>query len=222
MQSSGAIAVARRHAFEVGRTAVTATLLAVVILAVFSALPPTNPTTSAPSVIAAGFAVDLLIFGAIVVLVTLWQVRRVRRSNRAVGALVEAIVLIFALFIGIMGRLYHVASIWNPEAFNRPLTFGDAAYFSMTVFSTVGFGDIYPAIALTKGLVAFQMVVDLVLLGVVVRLLADAAKRSDRRQVSGTRARRSASRAESVPLASRRALRRARRTPGGRARRPRA
>ena len=222
MQSRSAIAIARHHALEVGRTAVTAALLAVIILLLFSALPPSDPTKTDPTAVAAGFALDIVAFGLLVVGVTAWQVHRVRRSNRAVGALVEAIVLIFALFIGIMARLYHVASVWNPEAFNRPLTFGDAAYFSMTVFSTVGFGDIYPALALTKALAAFQMVVDLVLVGVVVRLLADAARRSDRRQVSGRRARRSASAVASVPIASRRALQRARRTPGAPARRPRA
>ena len=46
----------------------------------------------------------------------------------------------------------------------------------VTVFSTVGFGDITPKGDLARILVSIQMLLDLVVIGAVVRLLTNAAK----------------------------------------------
>ena len=62
-------------------------------------------------------------------------------------------------------------------------------YFTITVFSTVGFGDITPRTDSWRILVSIQMLLDLVIIGAVVRILINAAKmglaRNDR-QLLGT------------------------------------
>jgi len=47
----------------------------------------------------------------------------------------------------------------------RALTRSDSLYFTVTVFSTVGFGDITPKTELARLLVTGQMVVDVIILG---------------------------------------------------------
>ncbi len=49
-------------------------------------------------------------------------------------------------------------------------------YFAVTVFSTVGFGDITPKGDIPRAIVSVQMILDLVVIGAVVKLLTTAAK----------------------------------------------
>ena len=51
-----------------------------------------------------------------------------------------------------------------------------ALYFTVTVFSTVGFGDITPHTDLARLVTTTQMLADLVVVAVVVRLILGAAK----------------------------------------------
>ena len=56
-----------------------------------------------------------------------------------------------------------------------------ALYLAITVFSTVGFGDITPESELARIVVSVQMLLDLVVIGLVVRLLSTAAKTGSRK-----------------------------------------
>ena len=51
-----------------------------------------------------------------------------------------------------------------------------ALYFTVTVFSTVGFGDITPATDPARVAVMAQMLCDLIFIAVVVRLILEAAR----------------------------------------------
>jgi voltage-gated potassium channel len=63
----------------------------------------------------------------------------------------------------------------NPDNFSiHTLTRTDTLYFAMTVFSTVGFGDIAPTSQVARILVTVQMALNLILLGLGVRLLTQA------------------------------------------------
>ncbi len=59
---------------------------------------------------------------------------------------------------------------------SQKLDHSSALYFTTTVFSTVGFGDITPLTDAARLTVSAQMIIDLVIIGVVVRLLINAAK----------------------------------------------
>ena len=70
----------------------------------------------------------------------------------------------------------------NPAVFNEALTRTDALYFTITVFATVGFGDIAPVAQWMRVVVSLQMVADLLVLGFVLRAVVDAVGRARSRQ----------------------------------------
>jgi cytochrome c oxidase assembly factor CtaG len=75
------------------------------------------------------------------------------------------------------------------------------ALYPVTVFATVGFGDITPTTTATRAMLTIQMVTNLVVIGLVVHLMLDAVKvRIQERRSSGNHERRStAQSAESAP-----------------------
>lgn len=113
---------------------------------------------------------------AVGVLLT-WQIREILRSPypgaRAVGALVVSVPLFLVLF----ATTYVLLAERDPSMFSEPLTRLDAMYFTVTVFATVGFGDITAASQSARAVVMTQMVGDLVLVGLIARAIVDAVNR---------------------------------------------
>jgi voltage-gated potassium channel len=66
--------------------------------------------------------------------------------------------------------------------FTQPLTRTDALYFSVTVFSTVGFGDITAKSEAARVLLIVQMLGDIALLGAGARVLLGAVRRGQQRR----------------------------------------
>jgi hypothetical protein len=122
-------------------------------------------------------AAYMLAWIVIFLLVFRWQIRRVARAVHPQTAMVEAIAVIFVLFVGVFAKCYHMLSLVNPATFTEPLTFFSSVYFSLTILATVGFGDITPVTDTARMLTMIQMVLDLILLGVAVRVVSGAATR---------------------------------------------
>ena len=119
--------------------------------------------------------IGLLVFAGVMA----WQVKAITGSRypglRAAQALPFFLVL-FASTYFLMGR----ASAAN---FTQPLTRTDALYFTVTVFTTVGFGDIMAKSETARVVLIIQMHADLALLGAGIRLLlgpCNAASNEDR------------------------------------------
>jgi voltage-gated potassium channel Kch len=73
--------------------------------------------------------------------------------------------------------LYHSLSFYDAEAFTTAIaTKISAVYFSVTTLSTVGFGEISPGNDTARLVVMSQMILDLTLLGLGVKLLSQASK----------------------------------------------
>ena len=121
---------------------------------------------------------ELVIFGVIVAI----QVPVIAKAKYPKLRAAEALAVTVPLFLLIFSRIYLSNSLTDPAAFTSPLDHTTALYFTVTVFATVGFGDI---VAQTNGmrlLVTLQMLLDLVVLGLVIRLLTSAAQRGVQRR----------------------------------------
>jgi hypothetical protein len=105
-----------------------------------------------------------------------WQVRSVASSRtpglRALEVLATAVPFLLLLF----AATYFVISENDGDAFTQPMTRLDALYFTMTVFATVGFGDITGRTEAARAVVTVQMLVDLLVVGVGLRLLLSAVQ----------------------------------------------
>jgi len=101
-----------------------------------------------------------------------WQIGRINAAD--LPELRAGIV--FALFLVLFSAIYLSMSHESPGTFTEKLDHAKALYSTITIFSTVGFGDITPRIDSACMSVSAQMLLDLAIIGVVVRLLFNAAK----------------------------------------------
>jgi hypothetical protein len=81
-------------------------------------------------------------------------------------------VLLFALLYLGLG----LCSLLN---FSKPLDRMAAIYFTVTVLSTVGFGDITAQSDVARLIVTIQMLLDLTLIAIIVRVYFGAARASE-------------------------------------------
>lgn len=122
---------------------------------------------------------DVVLFGVLVAI----QVPLIGRSRYPGLRAIEAMVLSVMIFLTLFARLYLSADAGDHSAFSESLDRTTALYFTITVFATVGFGDIVAQTQSAKLLVSVQMLLDLVVLGVVVRLLFIAGQRGVQRKM---------------------------------------
>ena len=115
-----------------------------------------------------------------------WQVRKITRSDYPTIRAVEALALIIPLYVLLFATLYFLMNHANGSTFGSPVSRVDAMYFSATVFTTVGFGDITAKTEVARVLVTIQMMLDLVIIGLVARLVINAIKIGQRRNTPTT------------------------------------
>lgn len=121
---------------------------------------------------------DLVLFGALVGI----QVPLILRARHPVLRSAEAMALCVCLYLMMFARVYVSIAATDPAAFTQVLDRSTALYFTVTVFATVGFGDITPAVNPVKLVVTVQMILNLIMLGVVVRMLFTVGQRSRERR----------------------------------------
>jgi len=114
----------------------------------------------------------LILVAAIVVGEIVAVLRSPRPRLRAAGALVLTLPMLVVLF----AAAYVIMSAGRPGSFSEPLTRVGALYFSMTIFSTVGFGDIAARTDPARILVMVQMLADLTYVGLFVRAIFEAVR----------------------------------------------
>ena len=121
---------------------------------------------------------ELVVFGIVVAI----QVPAIVKAKYPVLRAAEALALTVVLYLLIFARVYLSNSIGDTTSFTQPLDHITSLYFTVTVFATVGFGDIVAATAPMKVLVTAQMLLNLAVLGLVIRLLTTAAQRGVKRK----------------------------------------
>jgi voltage-gated potassium channel len=113
-----------------------------------------------------------LVVGLLVLLATtVWQLRLILGSRYPAVRAGEALATTAPLFLLLFASAYVVMAQASPASFNvHTLTRTDALYFTVTTFSTVGFGDIVATSQDAKLLVTFQVILDLLVLGLGIRV----------------------------------------------------
>jgi voltage-gated potassium channel len=121
----------------------------------------------------ATLAVGLVILAAVITL----QLRAIIRSAHPALQAIEALATTIPLFLLLFASAYFIMAGASPANFStHSLTRTDALYFTVTVFSTVGFGDITAASQSARLTVIAQMLLDLLTLGLVVRAFVSAVQ----------------------------------------------
>jgi len=105
-----------------------------------------------------------------------WQARRIVGAELPELRAIQALGVVIPLFLVLFASFYLSLSNSSPVTFTQQLDHTRAIYFTITVFSTVGFGDITPRTDLARIIVSAQMLLDLVIIGAVVRMLLNAAQ----------------------------------------------
>jgi len=105
-----------------------------------------------------------------------WQVRAILASDTPRLRAAEAAAVGLPFLVLLYASAYAALSIGDPASFTQRLGRTDALYFAMTVFATVGFGDIAPVTEFARLLTTTQMVVGLIAVGVVAKLLFGAVQ----------------------------------------------
>jgi len=148
------------------RAAVTAALMVVLYY-----LLPLNSRSH--TYIGLEFALGLVVLvGAMT-----WEVRAILRAKYPAIRAPQALATMVPLFLLVFASTYFILSSEDPTAFSEPLSRSDALYFTITVFSTVGFGDINPLDENVRLLVGSQMLLDLIVLGVGIKVILGAVQR---------------------------------------------
>ncbi len=135
------------------------------------------------------WAVFITILGVSIlyIIAAVWALFRIQKSRHPgrtgitmLAVMVTAIVVIFAL-------AYLSLSADDPGNFNVELTKVSALYFTMTILSTVGFGDIHPSSDAAMVAVMVQMVVSVTLITTLGRVLVETSRRVMRKRIENDR-----------------------------------
>ncbi|MCL2552396.1 MAG: potassium channel family protein [Actinomycetia bacterium] len=161
------------------RTALRAAVAPVVLLVLYYALPLDHPLEVGK---AGWFVIGFLVFAAAVA----WQVYSIVRSPHPRLRQIEALTVVVPMFLLMFAGTYFLLEAGQPGSFTQPLTRTDALYFTVTVFATVGFGDITAKTETARVLVTVQMIGGLIVVGLVAKLLVGVAQFALQRRAPGT------------------------------------
>jgi voltage-gated potassium channel len=105
-----------------------------------------------------------------------WQIRAIAVSETPRLRAAETVAVALPFLIVLFAAAYTLMSHYEPASFTEALNRTDALYFTMTVFATVGFGDIAPVTEQARIFTMAQMVVGLAMVGLVAKLLLGAVQ----------------------------------------------
>ena len=155
---------------QIARTGLRAAVTTLLLLLLYFHVPiATRPHEE----VAVRLAVSLALFAAVL----MFEVRSIANHRQPMLRAAVALALVIPLFLVLFAWIYLTMSLSDPHAFALTLTRPQSLYFTVTIFSTVGFGDITPKTEAAQMVVTVQMLCDLAFLALVVRVVFGAATR---------------------------------------------
>jgi hypothetical protein len=162
----------------IARTVLRIVASIAVVVTLYYLLPFDRSSTS---VVVTMLVIWLVVFIGLVA----FQVRSVISSPFPGLRATEALAISVPLFLALFASTYFVMARLSGGSFGAPLTRTDSLYFTVTVFSTVGFGDITAKTEAARLVVTGQMIADLVILGLAIKVIVGAVRRGRQRQPQG-------------------------------------
>ena len=157
------------------RTLLESALVSVAVLVGYFVLPFDSRFTTA--------TVLLLVGGlAAVAALLVWHLRSIIRSPYPRVRAVAALATTLPVFLVLFSTTYYVMSRTQVDNFSEPLTRLDSFYFVVTVFATVGFGDITAKTEAARAITTVQMLGDVAFVGLVAQVIVGAVRAGLRRQ----------------------------------------
>jgi voltage-gated potassium channel len=165
-----------------GRRAIAGSLLrsgvtSAVLLALYYWAPLDRPLSGVTGLL---FLAALLTFGVVIA----FQLRGILRARHPRLQAIRALSVGLPMLLVVFAATYWVVAAQQPGAFTESLNRTDGLYFTITVFSTVGFGDISPVSELARVLVSVQMIVGLVTVGLIAKLVVGAVQVAVKRRAA--------------------------------------
>ena len=146
------------------------TIATIIVVVAIYYLVPMDRAITATTVI------ELVIGGLALFAIIAWQIREIMRSEHPGVRAVEALAFAIPVYVLLFATAYFLMAHAQSATFGMHLSRTDAMYFSATVFTTVGFGNIAAQSQDARIIVTFQMMLDLVIIGIVVRGVLSAIK----------------------------------------------
>ncbi len=142
---------------------------AAALVALYYLLPLDHSSTPAAVTMC---SVGLAAFVALVA----FQVRLIIRSRFPGLRAAEALGTSVPFFLLLFASTYVVLAAISVSNFGGYLSHTDGLYFTVTVFSTVGFGDITAKTETARLVVTGQMITDLIILGLAIKVIVGAVR----------------------------------------------
>ena len=158
-----------KHRRQIALAVLRALAITIALVALYFLLPMDN-LAKVP------LAVTLAVGLVVLVAVAAGYVRVILRSRYPGMRASEALATMVPLFLLLFASAYFAMAATGPASFSQPLTRSDSLYFTVTVFSTVGFGDILATSQTAKLAVTVQMILNLLFLGLGVRVIVGAVE----------------------------------------------
>ena len=164
---------------KIARALLRAAGSTIVLVAIYYLLPLNHSARWA--------AITMLVIGLVllIALVT-FQVRSIIASPFPGLRALEALATSIPLFLLLFASTYVVLAAISASNFSQPMTRTNALYFTVTVFATVGFGDITAKTETARLVVNGQMIIGLIILGLGARVILGAVTRGRQRQSHDT------------------------------------
>jgi hypothetical protein len=160
---------ARPSSGKVVWTALRAAGSVAALVALYYLLPLGHSSTSA--------AVTILLIGlAVFVALVAFQVRTIIRSRFPGLRAAEALGTSVPFFLLLFASTYVALATISASNFGGHLSHTDGLYFTVSVFSTAGFGDITAKTSTARLVVTGQMITDLVILGLAIKVIVGAVR----------------------------------------------
>jgi hypothetical protein len=159
----------RADAGQIARVAVTCVLTVAAILVAYYVIPLDDLGRDGAVVrIVGGLALIVVVLG--------FQLRGIITADHPVGRTAQGFALVIPLVLVIFAGAYLSLAEYDADAFSEELDHTGALYFAVTTATTVGYGDITADTDRARVLVMVQMLSNVFLLGVAVRLMLQGIK----------------------------------------------